>query len=386
MNHNSTVESLRKATGGAVDDISLMTAANQYMNLSLPTGGMEEMWKAATTLGRAMGMDATQSINDFNTAVGRASPLILDNFGIALQASDAQRIYAEQIGKTAAELTEAEKKTAFQTVAIQKLMEKASALGDNTSAVGDAWAQFNATMTNFQASVGSALIPVLNDVLTVLNNIMPAVQGMIDAIRTGDWDSIRDTIQGAFDGVVAYIKNAFKEIDWGQVFIDLGTFVGDIPFMLARSLFGIGETLGKVIKETDWGTVFSGMWEGWSNFIGSFVLRVAQNLWEILPKGLRSLFGEGPGASGGIGGGGVPEMAGGGIVTKPTLAMIGEAGPEAVVPLSGGGGVGSSVTLNKLADTIMLDPAGMSIDELGEAFLNYVGDKMLLSNIKPRRI
>jgi len=209
---------------------------------------------------------------------------------------------------------------------------------------------------------------------------------MIDAIRTGDWDSIRDTIQGAFDGVVAYIKNAFKEIDWGQVFIDLGTFVGDIPFMLARSLFGIGETLGKVIKETDWGTVFSGMWEGWSNFIGSFVLRVAQNLWEILPKGLRSLFGEGPGASGGIGGGGVPEMAGGGIVTKPTLAMIGEAGPEAVVPLSGGGGVGSSVTLNKLADTIMLDPAGMSIDELGEAFLNYVGDKMLLSNIKPRRI
>jgi hypothetical protein len=34
----------------------------------------------------------------------------------------------------------------------------------------------------------------------------------------------------------------------------------------------------------------------------------------------------------------VPKMARGGIVTKPTIAMIGESGPEAVVPLSGGGG------------------------------------------------
>jgi hypothetical protein len=34
----------------------------------------------------------------------------------------------------------------------------------------------------------------------------------------------------------------------------------------------------------------------------------------------------------------IPKLAEGGIVTKPTVAMIGEAGPEAVVPLSGAGG------------------------------------------------
>jgi hypothetical protein len=37
---------------------------------------------------------------------------------------------------------------------------------------------------------------------------------------------------------------------------------------------------------------------------------------------------------------GARPMASGGIVTKPTFAMIGEAGPEAVVPLSGSGGIG----------------------------------------------
>jgi len=43
----------------------------------------------------------------------------------------------------------------------------------------------------------------------------------------------------------------------------------------------------------------------------------------------------------------VPKLADGGIVTAPTLAMIGEAGPEAVVPLSGGNSMmGNSYTIN----------------------------------------
>jgi tape measure domain-containing protein len=41
-------------------------------------------------------------------------------------------------------------------------------------------------------------------------------------------------------------------------------------------------------------------------------------------------------------------MASGGIVTRPTFALVGEAGPEAVVPLSGRGGLGGdiNVTIN----------------------------------------
>ena len=41
----------------------------------------------------------------------------------------------------------------------------------------------------------------------------------------------------------------------------------------------------------------------------------------------------------------IPAMAEGGIVTGPTLALIGEAGPEAVIPLSRGGGVGTTINL-----------------------------------------
>jgi len=46
----------------------------------------------------------------------------------------------------------------------------------------------------------------------------------------------------------------------------------------------------------------------------------------------------------------IPKMAKGGIVTSPTLALIGEAGPEAVVPLSGRNApMGNSITINVTA-------------------------------------
>jgi hypothetical protein len=45
----------------------------------------------------------------------------------------------------------------------------------------------------------------------------------------------------------------------------------------------------------------------------------------------------------------IPKMASGGIVNSPTLAMIGERGPEAVIPLNGrnaGGGMGNTININ----------------------------------------
>jgi len=60
-----------------------------------------------------------------------------------------------------------------------------------------------------------------------------------------------------------------------------------------------------------------------------------------------------PGWVPGLGGKGfdvpnIPMLAAGGIVNSPTLAMIGEAGPEAVIPLDrmGDFGGGGSVTIH----------------------------------------
>lgn len=53
----------------------------------------------------------------------------------------------------------------------------------------------------------------------------------------------------------------------------------------------------------------------------------------------------------GIGGKGwsMPKLAAGGVVTRPTVALIGEAGPEAVIPLSKMGGMGTVINVNVYA-------------------------------------
>jgi SLT domain-containing protein len=63
---------------------------------------------------------------------------------------------------------------------------------------------------------------------------------------------------------------------------------------------------------------------------------------------LGRLGGNGGAAAGGANPAGLDykAMATGGIVTSPTMALIGEAGPEAVIPLSKMGGMGGGVTIN----------------------------------------
>ena len=51
----------------------------------------------------------------------------------------------------------------------------------------------------------------------------------------------------------------------------------------------------------------------------------------------------------------VPLLAKGGIVSQPTLAMIGESGPDAVVPLGRNGSTGTSIVINITGPTYGFD-------------------------------
>ena len=63
--------------------------------------------------------------------------------------------------------------------------------------------------------------------------------------------------------------------------------------------------------------------------------------------------------------GSIPKMADGGIVNRPTLALIGEAGPEAVVPLSKMGGMGGGGDVN-----INVNGGLATSAEIGQSILN----------------
>ena len=71
----------------------------------------------------------------------------------------------------------------------------------------------------------------------------------------------------------------------------------------------------------------------------------------------------------------IPMLANGGIVNRPTLAMIGESGPEAVVPLGKGRGVGSNIYVTITGNNISSD---YDVERLGEQLVRVLRRKGVL--------
>jgi len=169
-----SLEELRKATQGMVSDSDLLLRANEALALGIPTEELDELFGAAIRLGKAMGIDATQGIQSLTLGVGRQSRLVLDNLGIIVRAEDAYIKYAKSVGKTTESLTENERRIAFQTMALDKITEKAAILGDNIAATDRAMDQWSATIKNVTTGLGEMLGP-LGALAPVFQMLAPAI-------------------------------------------------------------------------------------------------------------------------------------------------------------------------------------------------------------------
>jgi hypothetical protein len=76
----------------------------------------------------------------------------------------------------------------------------------------------------------------------------------------------------------------------------------------------------------------------------------------------------------------IPKMAEGGVVTQPTLALIGEAGSEAVVPLDRMGGMGTKVIVN-VAGSVISEGQLQSVIQDALYNLNRSGAVTQLTNL-----
>ncbi len=108
---DTIISKVREASLGTVSDMDIITSANKAMMLGV--GGNAEqlanLMEIAAFKGRAMGISTSQAFDDMARGVGRMSPMILDNLGIIVDAKTTYGNYAESIGKSASELTRAEK-------------------------------------------------------------------------------------------------------------------------------------------------------------------------------------------------------------------------------------------------------------------------------------
>ena len=177
------LDALREASLGMVSDFDLMQAASRAMMLGVSADSeqLAQLMEVAALRGRAMGISTTQAFNDIVTGIGRASPMILDNLGIVIDAEGKYQAYAEAVGKTAEELTKQEKTQALLNGVLESSQGLLEETGGLTMDTAGSFERLEASAKNLSDNLKKKLAPA----------VALVADGLADML-----DTINDTVEG----------------------------------------------------------------------------------------------------------------------------------------------------------------------------------------------
>lgn len=275
---------------------------------------------------------------------GEAEPM--KKFGINISNAAVETYALENnIGKAGEKLTESDKAVARYGLLMQKTSVYSGDFANTSDSLANKQKILGAEFDNLKISIGEKLIPVFEV-------MMDLVKGFSDwASQNKDIVTIIGIAIGGIAAAIVLVNAALAVSPIGWIIIGVGllgaalviaykkfepfrdivdTVFGAMKFWITKVTIPALETLLTVFK-----TVFNGIASIWNNTIGKLSFK--------LPGWL-------PGDLGGAGFSmpKIPMLADGGIVSSATLAVIGEKGPEAVIPLDKMGqmGGGNNVTIN----------------------------------------
>jgi hypothetical protein len=218
-------------------------------------------------------------------------------------------------------------------------------------------------MDETKESIGAALLPALQKLLEILQPVAKWAQEntRLFLIITG--------VVGGFAAAIIVANTAIKLFAIATQVASAAQAV--FNFVMSANPIGIviiavaAFVAALVILEKKFGIVSKGF-ELFSDGFYRFIINPIKQAINFIADLIRAI-GKIPGVKGignFLGGIDIPGFADGGIVTRPTLAMVGEKGPEAIVPLGRGGGVGG-VTVNVTG--------GLATSaEIGQAVVNAI--------------
>lgn len=346
------------ATKGAMEDAAAQSTLAR--NLRGTTGATDDQIKAAedwiTTQGKLLGISDSQ-LRPALARLASATGSVSEAQKLASQAMDiaqAKGVPLETVVKTL------EKAYGGNMTALQKLapeyrdLIKAGAsfeevmfeLNNTTGGAAETFAntaeggmkRLTLGIDETKESIGAALLPVLQAVLPYITAL-------------ASWAQENPGVFLAIAGAIAGIATAILAINFAMaanpltlIAVGIGALIAVVGVAYTK-FEGFRDIVDAVFGGIKWWinnvtipafqgllAVFKGIFNGiatiWNNTIGKLSFKI-------------------PSWVPGIGGAGfdvpdIPMLANGGIVNSPTLAMIGEAGPEAVVPLDRMGQMGGN--------------------------------------------
>ena len=209
---------LKAVTGNAVSTEQALRAASAGFSAGFSIEQMESLAEIARGASVALGRDMGDALDRLIRGTAKLEPEILDELGIFVRLDDAVKDYALTLGKLPGAMTEAERRTAFLTAAIEQGQRKfASLAGTDVNPFDKMAATFNELSHSFLSIINVAIIPFLNllssstsmllGVMVLFGNTV--VKMMVPALfKIGE--AQREVAQKAADAVPS-LKAATKE-------------------------------------------------------------------------------------------------------------------------------------------------------------------------------
>jgi len=276
--------------------------------------------------------------------------------------------------------------------AVGDLLDKLSQVADAiTVKLGPAWVSFTDLLSKLQPFAQDAL-GAIQPLVDLFNGALVGAIGLvvdtasgafatISALLSGDWAAAWGTgvqtvldLLGNLDKALLTIPSTLMNLiapvgeqatALGQAILDgvinlVMLIPGWVDGAFASILTGLGEAVDPFLKAAGkvGAAIFSGITTALSGLANAIVEPIRSGLNSVIDAwnssnqvhldqvvlfdalGRKDTFGPID-----IGFPDIPRLASGGIVNDPTLALIGESGPEAVVPLGRGGGMGSTYNI-----------------------------------------
>lgn len=169
--YTGDIDAMRRATEGQVSDLALMQAQNKMATLGVRLSSDEYglLFSAVSKLADAMGTSLDAALDSTATALARQSAPIADNVGAVMNVALANEKYAASLGKTVKQLTDSERKLAFQAEFLEQVTQKAAALPPKLE-----------TLSYYLKQMGTYAWNGATQVLDAFNRITAVVEETLD--------------------------------------------------------------------------------------------------------------------------------------------------------------------------------------------------------------
>ena len=282
-------------------------------------------------------------------------------------------------------------------------------LGEGTGIVDDQAAatatlsdKFNVLKNKVLAELGPVAVKIMDQMMVAMDALIPIidniVQGIKEFFQSEAWSFISEKIGGMIDDIVAKVEFMWEQI---SLIVDLikAVFEGDfteawnIVKDIATNMLDEGARLGE--------NLLNGIMDG-LEAVGGAIIGLGESLagaivdavkWAVNNIVIEPINSAGSAAVDTLDvilgptinfpkvDSLIPRLAEGGIVTGPTLALIGEAGPEAVVPLDGSHSMGGptyiTVNVQGVSGEEVIEAIQRETRQRGAAVFPTVGTRRL---------